>query len=157
MKKIVIYYSRSGNTQYVAEVIANKLGIDFMPLRDKKNRQGIWNYIWAGFDALMKNRTKLEDVNFDINNFDLVFLGCPNWAANIPPAMRTFLEQHYWQDKKIALFCTQESMGAAGVFNSLRLLTKGSEIVSEKFFNKVNVNKEAARIQVEEWLAKLPD
>ncbi|MCX6740666.1 MAG: hypothetical protein NTZ49_05585 [Candidatus Parcubacteria bacterium] len=155
MKSIVIYYSRTGNTQYVAEVLVNKLGSGLLPLRDKKNRQGAWNYIWSGFDAIMKKRTKLEEINFDINNFDLIFLGCPNWAANIPPAMRTFLERHYWQDKKVIFFCTQESMGAERVFNNLRLLTKGAEILSEKFFNKVNSNKEASKIQIEDWLAKL--
>ena len=154
-KAIVIFYSRSGNTRFVAEELANRLSADLAPLRDKKNRKGIWGYFWGGFDSLMKHMTKLEDYNIELNNYDLVFIGCPNWAANIPPAIRTFLAQKYWANKKIVFFCTQESMGAERVFNNLRGLVKGAEIVNEKYFNKVNENKDAVREQIKSWLAGL--
>ncbi len=155
MKSIVIYYSRTGNTQVVAETIANKFGADILPLRDKKNRNGIWNYFWAGFDALTQKKTKLEEINLDLNKFDLIFIGSPNWASTLPPAIRTFLQQHYWENKKIVFFCTQDGMGAERVFTSLRLATKGADIISEKFFNKVQKNKDAVRLQIYEWLEKI--
>ena len=153
-KSIVIFYSRTGNTKLIAEEIATVLGSDLRPLIDKKNRRGIWGYLWAGFDALMQNKTKLEDFKIDLNQYDLIFLGTPNWAANLPPAIRTFCNQSYLNNKKLVLFCTQDSMGAGRVFNNLRLLAKGAEIIDEKIFNKVNSNKEAIRLQVREWLNK---
>jgi len=153
-RSIVIFYTRSGNTQFVAEEIATVLGSDLRPLVDKKSRQGAWGYFWAGFDAIMKNRTRLEDFKLDLAQYDLIFLGTPNWAANVPPAIRTFLAQSYLTNKKLVLFCTQDGMGAGQVFNNLRLLAKGAEIIDEKFFNKVNLNKEAIRLQVRDWLKK---
>jgi len=154
MSSIVIFYSRTGNTQFVAEEIATVLGSDIRSLVDKKNRKGFWGYLLAGRDAMLNRQTKIEDVSFSPTNYDLIFLGCPNWAANVPPALRTFLKQADLNNKKVILFCTQDSMGAGRVFNNLRLLVKGAEIVDEKFFNKVNQNKEAIRLQVRDWIEK---
>ena len=153
-KSIVIFYTRTGNTRFVAEEIATVLGSDLRPLVDKKERKGAWGYFWAGFDALMQNKTRLGDFQIDLGQYDLIFLGTPNWAANVPPAIRTFLGQSYLNNKKVVFFCTQDGMGAGRVFNNLRLLAKGAEIVDEKFFNKVSQNKEAIRLQVKEWAEK---
>jgi len=153
-KSIVIFYTRTGNTRFVAEEIATVLGSDLRPLVDQKNRQGAWGYFWSGFDALVENKTKLQDFQIDLAQYDLVFLGTPNWAANVPPAIRTFLVQSYLNNKKVVFFCTQDGMGAGRVFNNLRVLAKGAEIVDEKFFNKVSQNKDAIRLQVKAWAEK---
>jgi len=154
MRSIVIFYSRTGNTQFVAEEIATVLGSDLRPLVDKKNRKGAWGYLWSGFDAIMQNKTELEGFTVNLAQYDLIFLGTPNWAANLPPAIRTFLIKTDLQDKRVVFFCTQDSMGAGRVFNNLRVLAKGAEIVDEKFFNKVNQDKEAIRLQARQWLEK---
>jgi flavodoxin len=155
MRSIVIFYSRSGNTQYVAETIASILGSELIPLKDKRNRSGIWGWLMAGRDAFTEKMTEIETANIDLNNYELILIGCPNWAANLPPAIRTFLSGKDLKDKRVALFCTQDGMGAEKVFNNLRRLTIGANIVSEKFFNKVNKNKEVIKWQIKEWLEKL--
>jgi flavodoxin len=152
MNSIVIYYSRTGNTKFVAEEIAASLKAELKSLVDQKNRNGVWGWLWAGFDALMQNKTKLEEINIDFRQYDLIFIGCPNWAANLPPALRTFLTATDLANKEIVLFCTQDSMGAERVFNQIRLLCQKSEIVGEKFFNKVDSNKDAVREQVRNWI-----
>lgn len=154
MRTLVIYYSRTGNTKFVADEIAQNLQAEIKELIDKKNRSGIWGYIWAGRDSIMKSKTEIEEFGLDVAQYDLIFLGCPNWAANIPPALRTFLDRIDLQNKKIVLFCTQDSMGAVRVFNSLRLAAKGAEIVDQKYFNGVAKNKESVKAQVKEWIEK---
>ncbi len=153
-KSIVIFYSRTGNTQFVAEEIATLLDSDIKPLLDRKNRKGFWGYLLAGRDSILEKQTQIENFSLDLSDYDLIFLGCPNWAANIPPALRTFLSKFNLSNKRVALFCTQDGMGAGNVFNNLRVLTKGAEIIGEKFFNKVNLNKDAIRLQVKEWIEK---
>lgn len=154
-KAAVIFYSRSGNTRFVAEEIANRIGGDLLPLKDGKSRKGAWGYFWGGFDSLMQHKTKLANPEIELNNYDLVFIGCPNWAANMAPAVRAFMEQKYWANKKVIFFCTQESMGAERVFNNLRRMAKGADVLSEKFFNKVNENKDAVRAKIHAWLDNL--
>jgi flavodoxin len=155
MSSIVIFYSRSGNTQFVSEVIANNFGSDLLPLKDKKKRAGLLGWILSGRDAVMEKNTEIEDVRTNLDKYELIFIGCPNWAANIPPAIRTYLQSVDLTNKKVALFCTQDSTGAERVFNNLRRMAKGADIVAEKYFNKVNKNKDVIRLQVKEWLSGL--
>jgi flavodoxin len=155
MNILVIYYSRTGNTKFVAEKIAETLGAELKELIDKKNRKGFWGYLRAGRDSIMKVKTEIEELNIDLDKYELVFLGCPVWVANVPPAIRTYLDRTDLVDKKLVLFCTQDGMGAERVFNNLRHLARGAQIVGEKYFNKVNLNKEVAREQVKNWLEEL--
>jgi flavodoxin len=155
MKSIVIFYSRTGNTRFVAETIASILGSELIPLKDKKKRSGALGWLLSGRDAFLERQTKIESVNIALDKYDLILLGCPNWAYNVPPAIRTFLSNNDLSKKKIVLFCTQDGMGAEAVFNNLRRLAKGAEIINEKFFNKVNKNKEAVRLQIKQWLDSL--
>ena len=154
MKILVIYYSRSGNTKFVAEEIASNLNADTKELIDKKKRNGIWGYFWAGHDALRKLKTEIEESGLNVAGYDLIFLGCPNWAANIPPAIRTFLDRVDLKNKKLVLFCTQDSMGAERVFNNLRLFAKGAEILDQEYFNRVEKNKDQIKAQIKKWTGK---
>ena len=72
----------------------------------------------------------------------------------MPPALRTFLETADLAGRKVILFCTLDNMGAEKVFNSLRLLCKGANIVGEKYFNKVLQNKDIVRESIREWVAE---
>jgi flavodoxin len=155
MKSIVIFYSRTGNTKFIAEEIATNFEADLQPLIDKKDRSGLLGWIFAGFDAVRKKKTQIEEFDFEPGKYNVIFIGCPNWAGQMPPALRTFLEDVDLNNRKIVLFCTQDNMGAEKVFNNLRLLCKGANIIAEKYFNKVLQNKDEVRQQVREWLADL--
>ena len=48
MKKMVAYYSRSGNTKFVAEKIADKLNAETCEVIDKKNRKGKLIFLTGG-------------------------------------------------------------------------------------------------------------
>jgi len=58
MKALVVYYSRTGNTKFVAEKIAQELGADIEEVIDKKNRFGLINYLRAGGDALRRKKPR---------------------------------------------------------------------------------------------------
>ena len=48
MKKLVVYYSRTGNTKVVAEKIANQLNADISEIIDRKNRKGRLVFLTGG-------------------------------------------------------------------------------------------------------------
>ena len=118
MKSIVIFYSRTGNTKYVAEQIASNLNSEILPLIDKKDRSGIWGWLMAGRDALKKAKTEIEDYNIALGSYDLIFIGCPNWAGQIPPAIRTFLDAHNWDKKKFVQNAGRQTGQFAGCVGS---------------------------------------
>ena len=77
MKKLVVFYSRSGNTQKVALEIARSLRADVDEIIDLKDRtRKIIGWLIAGKDASQK---KLTEIKFkkDPKNYDLVIIGTP--------------------------------------------------------------------------------
>ena len=45
MKVLVVYYSRTGNTKFVAEAIAQSLEADIEEIKDGKNRMGVFGFL----------------------------------------------------------------------------------------------------------------
>ena len=54
MKVLVVYYSRTGNTKFVAEAIAQSLEADIEEIKDKKNRMGVFGFLRCGYEAIFK-------------------------------------------------------------------------------------------------------
>lgn len=108
MKTAVIYYSMSGNTQFVAEKVANALNADLIPLVPQKAYpdSGFKKFFCGGKSALMGDKPKLEPYDFDAEAYDLIILGGPVWAGTFPPPLRTFVDDNRadLQSKRLAAF-----------------------------------------------------
>ncbi|HBP51341.1 TPA: flavodoxin, partial [Candidatus Shapirobacteria bacterium] len=52
MKTLVVFYSRTGNTRRMGELIAQKLHADIDEIIDQKSRSGIIGWILSGRDAM---------------------------------------------------------------------------------------------------------
>lgn len=107
-KKLIVYFSWSGNTRYIANLIAEKTGADIVELElvnpyssdysqclDEAKRD-------QRADARPELRTKIEN----IAQYDTIFVGYPNWWASIPMPIATFLESYDLTGKTIAPFCS---------------------------------------------------
>lgn len=103
MRVLVVYYSRTGNTKKVAEVISKTLKADLDEVVDLKNRRWLAGWIGGGRAAATK---KLTEIKFkkDPSKYDLVVIGTPVWAGNMVPAVRTYLTKH--KLRKVAFFAT---------------------------------------------------
>ena len=55
MKTLVAYYSRTGNTEFVAEKIAEYLGAEVCEVIDKKSRKGRFGFLKGVTSLLEKN------------------------------------------------------------------------------------------------------
>ena len=106
MKVLIVYYSKTENTEKLASILAEAMGADSERLIDKKNRNGFWGYIMSGRDSVKKMLTTLEPTIKDPADYDLVIFGTPIWARGISPAIRTYLEQNKEKIKNYAFFCT---------------------------------------------------
>ena len=92
MKALVIYYSESGNTEKVAQAIAQAVGADLKRLRDITPAQ--------------------------VAEYDLVFFGIPTQGSRPAPAVMRFLaELAPVQGKKAAAFATMHMFGAKQVLH----------------------------------------
>ena len=103
---LVTYYSRTGKTRAAAEYISETLGCDIIEIRDLKDRSGISGFFSGARDARKKVSTEISPNQFDLKNYDLIFICAPIWASQFPPAILTFLEIADFTHKNIILFAT---------------------------------------------------
>lgn len=139
-KSLVVFFSRAGenynvgniskgNTHIVADIIAEKTGADifqivpvtpypeeYTPCIEQANRE--------------KNSNARPAIKGDVNveEYDIVYLGYPNWWSEMPMAVYTFIEKHDWNGKIVRPFCTHEGSGLSGTENKLRQACKGATI-----------------------------
>ena len=96
MKAVIVYYSMSGNVQYVAENIAANIQADLVQVKPQKAYpdKGIRKFLWGGKCAMMGETPALEPYSFDGAAYDTVIFGTPVWASNIAPPLRTFIKEN---------------------------------------------------------------
>lgn len=73
-------------------------------------------------------RPELADNVADMDQYDTIFLGYPNWWGTMPMAVRTFLESFGLTGKTIRPFCTHEGSGMGHSEQDLKKICPGSKI-----------------------------
>ena len=152
-KTLVVYYSRSGKTRAVAEIIAQKLGCEIEELIDKDNRKGAFGWIKSGRDASGKRLAKIEIPRKDPADYDLVILGTPVWAWTMTPAIRTYLLSNAGSIKKTAFFCTMNGAGDNKTFAQMTELSTQQPIATLTIINKKQTTDPQKAI--DDFIAKL--
>lgn len=156
MKALVVYYSRTGNTKFVAEKIAQELGADIEEVIDKKNRFGLIGFLLAGVDARRGKKTEIAETKKNPSEFDLVVVGTPNWVAKPTPAIRTYLSKYDLAGKKVATFCiTDGYSGGEKVIETIRALIPNSDSTEHLVVAKPTENKADTENKISEWCNRL--
>ena len=115
MRTAIVYYSMSGNTEFVAEKIAKKLEADVIRIEPVKAYpdKGVKKFFWGGKSAVMGEEPELLPYDFQAEQYDTIIIGTPIWASSFAPPIKTFLsENRNIADKKIAVFTCFSGGGA---------------------------------------------
>lgn len=110
-KILIVFYSRTGVTKKIAEVIKQKLGGDSEEINSIKNRSGAFGYLISGKEATQKTLAEIKPATINPSDYDLVVIGTPIWAWNLSSPVRTYLTDQKIKFKKVAFFCTMASSG----------------------------------------------
>lgn len=122
MKTLIVYYSRTGNTKKIAEILAKKLKADTEEIIDLKNRKGPINFIRSGKEAMSEKPAAIKDPKKDPSKYDLIIIGTPVWASNVSTPIRTYVKNNTF--KKVAFFCTTGGRGIDKCFKKLEEICK---------------------------------
>ncbi|MFX1467308.1 MAG: flavodoxin family protein [Promethearchaeota archaeon] len=157
IKSLVVYYSLTGNTKMIAEVITEATGSDILELKPVKeiNAESSMKYFWGGYQAIMKLKPKLKNIDKNPLDYNLIILGTPVWAWTYAPPIRSFLAKFNLQGKKVALWTCSAGDGvkAMGRFKDA---LKDSDIVSYISFQEPIKNEpEAAKEKIINWVKEL--
>jgi flavodoxin len=154
MKTLVVYYTRTGKTKFVAETIAATMCADLEEVVDLKKRGGPIGFVLGGKDATRKSLTEISPAKKNPTDYDLVVIGTPIWAWSPTPAIRTYLGKNDLSGKKVALFYTFDSDVKQAADKTKELLPNAT-IVSELPLASPGKNKEETEKKIAEWCAIL--
>jgi len=88
----VIYFTRTNNSQRIAEKLADKLSCELIQMTDNINWKGIFGWLKAGNYSMRNKHVDIELLG-DVDGVDEYIVVGPMWAGGLAPAMRTLLNQ----------------------------------------------------------------
>lgn len=154
LKKLVAFYSLTGNTRFVAEKIAEQLNADLCEVTDKNHKKGKTLFLKGGYASIRQKLTEIE-VTKPINDYDLVIVGSPVWAGKIAPAIRTFLATNDFSDKQVAFFVTVGGNKTKKTFENIKKTIEAKTTVKGLAITKPLDNQKETQEQVVEWCRQL--
>ena len=118
-KTLVVYYSATGNTESVANTIAEETGGDLFELEPADPYTDA-DLDWTDDDSRVSQEYENEDqrdvelVSATVDNwdeYDTVFIGYPIWWGIAAWPVNEFVETNDFTDKTVIPFCTSSSSG----------------------------------------------
>ena len=116
MKTAVVYYSWSGNTRFAAETIAKKAGADIFEIKAETPYNSDFGKCCdeAKPECYGKTLRPIKSIaGLDLVQYDVVFVGTPNWWGTMAPPVRTWVTQNKdaLKGKTVCLFQTHGGGG----------------------------------------------
>lgn len=102
MSKIFIYYSLTGNGDFISKEMENK-GYTIRKVVEKKKmpKKFFFRVLTGGFRAGIGEKAKLIEYNNDVSEYDEVVIGSPVWNGKFPPAINSVLLSTNLENKKL--------------------------------------------------------
>lgn len=150
MKILVTYYSSTGNTKNIAEAIAAGCGADLEQIQDTDKRAESMGYLRFGYEAMAKCSCKIEPPEHDPGQYDLVIVGSPIWALNMPPPTRAYVTEQGSRFKSVAFFCTQSYAGGDGIFKEMAEIC-GKQPIATLIVSETDLKYEREKQKVPEF------
>ncbi|MFH1642358.1 MAG: flavodoxin [Nanoarchaeota archaeon] len=153
-KQLVVYYSRTGTTKTVAELISNKLKCDIVEVTDNINRKGPLGYIRCGKEAMTKKLPKINGLKKDPASYEVVIIGTPIWGFSLSSPIRSFLTEYKDKLKKVSFFCTQGGSGGKNAFSQMEKITEKKPIAA-MILDTIEIKKEDYELKLDSFINKL--
>ena len=152
---LIAYFSMSGNTRLIAHDIQKMTGGDLFEIKTVRE-------YGPDFDSAVEQareelrssaRPELQAKVTNMQTYDVVFVGFPNWVGTMPMAVFSFLEQHDFTGKTLVPFCTHGTSGISNTISDLKKLNLHAEIREHIAFYRNDVKN--AEESVRNWLREL--
>ena len=154
---LVIYFSRTGNTEKIAEYLIDITNADSyvieaaVPYSDADIKYQDDNCRANKEQNDKSVRPEIANPIASIDSYDTIFLGYPIWWGQEPRIIDTFLERYDFSDKTVIPFCTSASSGIATSEKNIKALVPiGNQLEGRRF------SSGATKEDVKAWYDTLP-
>ncbi|MDR1296315.1 MAG: flavodoxin [Deltaproteobacteria bacterium] len=154
-KALVVYFTQTGNTETVAGMISERTGAPLFRLLTVKPYPDTYDECVkvARIEQNENARPELANRVDNLADYDVVYLGFPNWWGTIPMALFTFLEQNDFSGKTIVPFCTHNGSAMGRSERDIASLAPGARVL--RGLPVRGSRSSGAADAVEKWLAGL--
>lgn len=166
LKSLIAYFSRKGsnyvgssvmdlpvgNTEVAARMIQKLAGSDIFRIETVKTYPADYNETAAVAQQELRQNARPELAGHvdNMDDYDVVFLGYPNWWGTMPMAVFSFLEGYGFSGKTIAPFCTHEGSGMGHSESDIKKLCPGAKVAKGLSIRGGSVQR--AENDISDWL-----
>lgn len=152
MKTLVVYYSYSGNTKKVVDMIKEKKNFDVLKIKPVNDYSDDYQKVVDDEEAKMDMNEIIEikDVNVNLDYYDRILLGTGVWWYKITPAIRSFLNKYDLKDKVIVPFITNGGWLGEALDDVKRYAKKST--IKDAITIKFNGNTMEDSNKVKSWI-----
>ena len=131
--RVVVDGEVLGNNQYIAQLIQQETGGELFRIETVQEYPGSHDpllefaYNEKADDARPELSTHIEN----LESYDTIFLGYPNWNADLPMPLYTFLEEYDFSGKTIIPFTTHGGSGFSGTISTISELQPNASVVED--------------------------
>lgn len=150
---LIVYYSHSGNTRKLANLIAQQIDADCLEIIPEKPYPNDYTSVvnQAKQEISRNFRPTLKNAQINLNKYTTIFIGSPNWWSSIAPPIATFIDTNDLSAKKIIPFCTHGGGGFGHIPQDIKRLCKNATVLNgfANYGSSINLQ------EVKKWLSKL--
>lgn len=165
-KTLVVFFSRTGenyavgnikkgNTHIIAEMIAEETKGTLFQVEPIKAYPEDYNQCTevAKYEVESNARPAIKG-DIAVVDYDVVYIGYPNWWGDMPMPVYTFIEKHDWHGKTVIPFCTHEGSGLSGTESRIKKACEGAVVLKGLAIRGATAqnSQEKARKAVTDWL-----
>lgn len=143
-----------GNCQFIAQAIQQAVGGDLFAIETVQDYPGTHQSLLDfAYDELRQNaRPELSSEIENLDDYSVIFLGYPNWNADLPMPLYTFLETYDFSGKTIIPFVTHGGSGFSRTISTIQELQPNAEVVTDGLSISRNSVPSAAQ-EAMDWAA----
>lgn len=146
-----------GNVAQLASWVSQRTGGNMFSIQVTEPYSSDWDECLerANQERSENARPKLKESVENIEDYDVVFLGFPNWWYGLPMAVLSFLEENDLSGKQIYLFCSHGTGGLAGTVDEMKEALPKNVVLSENVFDVNEEDAESSENDITGWLEEL--
>ena len=154
-KSLVIYFSWVGSTQNIAKEIQKQTNSDIFEIVPEVAYSDDYDTVVDDVkkEQQEKARPKIKNKIENIDEYETIYVGYPNWWGEMPMILYTFFEDYDLSNKTITLFCTSGESGLSDTEKTIQALEQSAPMVKGLYVSK-SASKEATS-DVKEWVNEI--
>ncbi|MGR3856890.1 flavodoxin family protein [Chryseobacterium indologenes] len=151
-KNLVVFFSRSGNTELMARKIAEMKHAAVIPIQSDRDHIGFTGWIEALQDA-RNTASEITPGKIDLSKYDTIYIGSPIWLYSPAPQIFEFARNNNFTGKKVILFNSMNSKFEQKYIDDFKAIIEknGGTFVQHLYIIRGRMTQQ---VDVEEFLKK---